>query len=96
MGEVDKMMFGSFGLALLAWVLLYNAMDRQYLVFVASHGNLPKQRLLRCLGSVLLLLSLSCSLGEFGVTVGFSAWWVLLAVSAFVFTVGRVLLSEGF
>jgi hypothetical protein len=89
------MMMGSFGLAILAWTALYYAMDRQYAALVALHKNVPKPFLLRCLGGVLLMLSLSSSIAEFGATVGFAAWWVLLAVSAFVFTVGRVLLSEG-
>ena len=89
------MMVGSFGLAILALALLFNAMDRQYLAWSAVYENLPKQIVLRCCGVVLLMLSLSCSVGQFGATVGFAAWWVLLAVSAFVFAMGRVLLKVG-
>jgi putative Mn2+ efflux pump MntP len=87
-------MVGSLLLALLGWVLLYTAMDKQYKARAVDGRYLPPQRGLRVAGWLLLGLSLLCSIDALGATVGFAAWWVILSVTAFGFTVGRVLWSR--
>ena len=88
-------MVGSLLLALLGWALLYMAMDKPYKARAADGRDLPPQSWLRAAGGLLLGLSLLCSVYALGATVGFAAWWVILSVTAFGFTMGRVLWGTG-
>jgi len=82
-------MVGSLVLALLGWAALYAAMDRPRLALYPPFSNRFSRAVLRLAGALLLVLSLICSMQDEGSTVGFVAWWVWLAVTAFGFTVWR-------
>jgi uncharacterized membrane protein len=83
------MMLWSFILAFGAWAMLCAAMNRPYNELFANAKIKPKPTVLRIIGWLLLAVSLSCSVAKWGGSVGFAAWWVLLAVSAFGFIILR-------
>ncbi len=82
-------MIGSVGLALLGWAALYTAMDRPQLALYPRVDHKHLVIVLRVIGALLLAFSLLWSMQADGSTVGFAAWWVWLAVTAFGFTVWR-------
>ena len=88
------MMILSWVLAFAAWALLYMAMDRPYRELFKLRKIKPRQGLMKDLSIILLVCSLWCSVEHWGYTVGFAAWWVLLTVSAFSFTMLRTYLPS--
>ncbi|AXI02191.1 DUF3325 domain-containing protein [Aquirhabdus parva] len=83
------MMLWSFILAFVAWTMLCAAMSRPYNELFSQTRIKPHPLVLRIIGWLLLVASLSCSVTKWGGSVGFAAWWILLAVSAFSFITMR-------
>ena len=77
------MMLWSLILAFVAWTMLCAAMSRPYGELFSHARVKPNPVVLRIIGWLLLVISLSCSVAKWGGSVGFAAWWILLAVSAF-------------
>ncbi|WP_410211937.1 DUF3325 domain-containing protein [Aquirhabdus sp.] len=77
------MMLWSLILAFVAWTMLCAAMSRPYTELFSYARVKPNPVVLRIIGWLLLVVSLSCSVAKWGGSVGFAAWWILLAVSAF-------------
>ncbi len=83
------MMVWSLIFSYMAWTLLCAAMNRPYNELFAHARFKPKPLWLRIGGWLLLCVSLGLSLCNWGGSVGFSVWWILLAVSAFFFIIAR-------
>ena len=75
--------------AFVAWTTLCAAMNRPYNELFSGRRIKPPPLVLRITGWLLLGISLGLSIRHWGGSVGFSVWWVLLAVSAFFFIIAR-------
>ncbi len=64
------------------WWLLYRAMSQS----LSSLGSRSKAGL-RGVGAMLLVCALGASVWQWGASVGFAAWWILLALSAWSLTI---------
>ena len=83
------MMVWSFITAFVAWSLLCAAMNRPYNELFSGRRFKPQPIVLRIAGWLLLGVSLWLSVRNWGGSVGFSVWWILLAVSAFFLIIAR-------
>ena len=87
-------LIGTIALALLGWAALYMAMDRPRLARSSAVDTKLLVMVLRIIGALLLLWSLVCSMQAYGATVGFTAWWIWLALTAFGFALWRSLTKQ--
>ena len=78
------MTFASIAFAYSAMAMLCAAMRKPYAALFNLWKARPQVWQLRAIASLLLLLSLTLAMLEWGATVGFSAWWVVLTVPAFI------------
>lgn len=77
------MTFASLAFAYSAMSVLCTAMRKPYAALFRLWKARPQVWQLRLIASVLLLVSLTLAMLQWGATVGFSAWWVVLTVPAF-------------
>lgn len=78
------MTFASLAFAYSAMAMLCAAMRKPYASLFKLWTFKPQVWQLRFIAALLLALSLSLAMLQWGATVGFSAWWVVLTVPAFV------------
>lgn len=77
------MTFASIAFAYSAMAMLCAAMRKPYAALFKLWHAKPQVWQLRVIAALLLLLSLTLAILQWGATVGFSAWWVVLTVPAF-------------
>lgn len=78
------MTIASIAFAYAAMAALCAAMRRPYASLFKAWRYKPQLWQLRLIASALLIISLVLSIVLWGATVGFSAWWVVLTVPAFI------------
>lgn len=77
------MTLASLAFAYSAMALLCAAMRKPYATLFKLWKAKPRLWQLRLIASLLFILSLNLAMLAWGATVGFSAWWVVLTVPAF-------------
>jgi uncharacterized membrane protein YhaH (DUF805 family) len=78
------MLVASIAFAYSGFAALCLAMRKQYNSVFKTWSSKPPQWLLRLVGVVLFVISLSLCIAMWGATVGMSAYWIVLAIPAFV------------